>query len=77
MLPGLRMVTVLLPLETSIPTAFIRDTPLQCISNGLLPDLLIACSIYWVSHERLWFNLRKTNAANEGWLADLCTDVES
>ena len=26
--PGWRMVTVLLPLETSIPTAFITDTPL-------------------------------------------------
>ncbi len=27
----------------------------------------IACSIYWVFHTNvLWFNLRKTNAANEG-----------
>lgn len=29
-----------------------------------------------VSHERE-FNLRKTNAANEGWLADLLTDAWS
>lgn len=31
--PGLRMVTALLPLETSIPTAFTEDTPLERISN--------------------------------------------
>ena len=30
-------------------------------------SFLIAYSIYWVSHEREWFNLHKTNAANE-WL---------
>ena len=30
-----------------------------------------------VSHERLRFNLRKTNAADEGWLADFRTDEES
>lgn len=30
----LQIVTVLLPLEMSIPTAFITDTPLGCISNG-------------------------------------------
>ena len=29
-----------------------------------------------ISHER-WFNLRKTNAANEGWLADYFTDIKS
>ena len=29
------------------------------------------------SHERLLFNLRKTNAANEGWLADFNTDEKS
>ncbi len=40
-------------------------------------SFLIAYSIYWgVSHER-GFNLRKTNAANEGWLADLRTDAGS
>ena len=30
-----------------------------------MPDLLIAYSIYWVFHTNTWFNLRKTNAANE------------
>ena len=30
-----------------------------------MPALLIAYSIYWVSHTNTRFNLRKTNAANE------------
>ena len=41
------------------------ETPLRFISNGLLPVLLIAYSIYWVFHTNGRFNLRKTNAANE------------
>lgn len=31
---GLRIVTVLLPFETSVSTAFIVNIPLKCISNG-------------------------------------------
>ena len=38
-------------------------------------SFLIAYSIYWVCHTNGEFNLRKTNAANEGWLADCHTDV--
>lgn len=51
--PGLRIVTVLFPLETSIPTAFMIKTPLKRISVGVqggIPDLLIAYSIYWEFH---------------------------
>ena len=33
--------------------------------------------IYWVFHTNGRFNLRKTNAANEGWLADSRTDAGS
>ena len=74
--PGLRMVTVLLPLETSIPTAFIEDTPLECISNGQYQifSLPVQSTGY---HANGRFNLRKTNAANEGWLADYFTDAKS
>ena len=40
-------------------------------------SFLIADSIYWVFHTNEMFNLRKTNAANEGWLADSHTDAKS
>ena len=40
-------------------------------------SFLIAYSIYWVIHTNERFNLRKTNAANEGWLADSIADAKS
>ena len=40
-------------------------------------SFLIAYSIYWVFHTNVMFNLRKTNAANEGWLADSHADAKS
>ena len=74
--PGLRMVTVLLPLETSIQTAFIPDTPLECISNGQYQIYSLPVQSTGYHTNALRFNLRKTNAANEGWLADFHTDVK-
>ena len=75
--PGLRMVTVLLPLETSIPTAFITDTPLGCISNGQYQIYSLPVQSTGYHTNAFGFNLRKTNAANEGWLADCFTDAKS
>ena len=70
MSPGLRMVTVLLPLETSIPTAFIIDTPLESISNSQYQIYPLPIQSTGYHTNAGGFNLRKTNAANEGWLAD-------
>lgn len=76
-LPGLWMVTVLLPLETSIPTAFIPGTPLKRISNGQYQIYSLPVQSTGYHTNAFGFNLRKTNAANEGWLADYFTDVKS
>ena len=75
--PGLRMVTVLFPLETSIPTAFMIKTPLKRISNGQYQIYSLPIQSTGDITRTRKFNLRKTNAANEGWLADLLTDVKS
>ena len=63
---GRMIATILLPLETSIPTAFINLSLLKIIAMDK-PVLLIAYSIYCgVTRMRLRrFNLHKTNAANE------------
>ena len=68
--PGRRIATVLFLLETSIPTVFmfINKSPLLLDCNWSVPVLLIADSIYCgVTRTHLcgWFNLHKTNAANE------------
>ncbi len=60
---------MLLPLETSIPTAFINMSLLWTLEllQRSAPDLLIACSSYCgVTRTYLkQFNLHKTNTANE------------
>ena len=51
-LSGLRMVTVLLHLETSIPTAFINRYSFECISNGQCQFTHCLFKLLGISHER-------------------------
>ena len=62
--PGLRIVTVLLFLETSIPTAFIIKTSLDKIAmvNTGFTHCLFNLLVFYTN---AWFNLHKTNVANE------------
>jgi hypothetical protein len=68
------MATVLLHLETSIPTAFIALIPFYPISFKLAATVFsLPIQITW-SHEYpiilgfQWFNLPQPNATAEGWL---------
>ena len=52
-------------LLSNIDTNGIHETPPTIEFATDRTGLLIAYSIYWVFHTNTWFNLRKTNAANE------------
>ncbi len=54
-------------------TFFLKMSELAMVNTRFTHCLF---NLLGISHER-GFNLRKTNAANEGWLADSFTDVKS
>ena len=68
---GRIMATVLFPLETSIPTAFITLFPSAQLFSNWRPSFS-HCRFKLLGHTNIlvfqWFNLPQPNATAEGWL---------